>query len=134
MDMIKSHHSVHRLYYHLILVTKYRKKVIDDTISDYIKDMFISIGENYDISVVEFNHDEDHIHVLFSASPSTSLVKFINSFKSASSRMVKKSFPEVKHTLWKEMFWSRSYYLSTTGGATLDILQQYVQSQGEGDA
>ena len=70
---------------------------------------------------------------MFNANPSTALVKFINSYKSASSRLIKKEFPEIRKTLWKEYFWSRSYFLMTTGGVTLDILKKYVESQGRNE-
>jgi putative transposase len=57
--------------------------------------------------------------------------KFINAYKSASSRLIKKEFPEIKKYLWKESFWSRSYCLLTTGGAPIEIIKQYIESQGE---
>lgn len=61
------------------------------------------------------------------------MVKFINSYKPASSRLIKKEFPEIRRVLWKEYFWSRSYFLMTTGGVTLDILKKYVESQGKNE-
>lgn len=131
MTLRKSYHSVYSLNYHLVLVTKYRQKVITDDICEYIKELFTRIADNHGISMVELNHDSDHIHVLFSASPTTPLVKFINSFKSASSRKIKTQFPETKSKLWEEMFWSRSYYLSTCGEVSMDSVQQYIQNQGE---
>lgn len=93
--------------------------------------MFNDIGEKYGITITKFNHDTDHIHVLFTAKPITNLVGFINSYKSATSRIIKKEFPEVKEHLWKEMFWGRSYYLATAGGVTIDVLRKYVHSQGK---
>ena len=131
VSLRKSYHSVYSLNYHLILVTKYRQKVITDDICEYLKELFIKIADNHGISIMEFNHDVDHIHILFSASPTTSLSKFINSFKSASSRKVKTQFPETKAKLWEEMFWSRSYYLSTCGELSMDSVQRYIQNQGE---
>lgn len=128
--MNKSHHSVHDLNYHFILVTKYRAEVINDEMCHTLHEMFSHIGENYGITVQEFNHDSDHIHVLFSAKPTTQLVAFINSYKSATSRIVKTMFPHVKNNLWKEMFWSRSYYIATAGGVKLDMLQEYIKNQG----
>lgn len=73
----------------------------------------------------------DHIHVLFKAHPNSEISKFINAYKSASSRLIKKEFPEIKKYLWKEYFWSRSYCLLTTGGAPIEIIKQYIESQGE---
>ena len=114
----------------MILVVKYRKKVINNGIAKRLKEIFEYIGEKYKIRIIEFNHDNDHVHILFSSNPSSALVKFINSYKSASSRLIKKEFPEIRIKLWKEYFWSRSYFLVSTGGVTLDILKKYVESQG----
>lgn len=131
MGLRKSYHSVYSLNYHLILVTKYRQKVITDDIYEYLKELFIKIADNHGISMVKFNHDDDHIYVLFSASLTTPLRKFINSFKSASSRKIKTQFPETKTKLREEMFWSRSYYLSTCGELSMDSVQRYIQNQEE---
>ena len=131
MKLDDNNHSVFKLYYHLIMSTKYRRKVIDDEISDFLKMKFSSIGKKYHITLEEFNHDEDHIHVLFRANPNSELSKFINAYKSATSRLVKKDYPRIKEKLWKEMFWTRSYCLLTSGGVTIDIVRQYIETQGE---
>ena len=130
MDLETNLHSVFLLNYHLIMCVKYRNKVIDDVISERLKEIFSYIAPAYKITIVEWNHDEDHVHVLFRAHPKTELTKFINSYKSASSRLVKKEFPEIKKHLWKEMFWSRSFCLLTTGGVAVDIIRKYIETQG----
>jgi putative transposase len=130
MKLDNNNHSVFVLYYHLVLVVKYRRKVIDDTISDYAKDMFVRLGENYNISLVEWNHDIDHVHILFKAHPNSELSKFINAYKSASSRLIKKHFSQVKRKLWKEYFWSRSFCLLTTGGSPIEVIKKYIENQG----
>ena len=71
------------------------------------------------------------MHILFKAHPNTELSKFINAYKSASSRLIKKEFPEIKQQLWKEYFWSRSYCLFTTGGEPIEVIKRYIKSQGK---
>lgn len=132
MKLDSNNHSVFSLYYHLVLVVKYRREVFDDKISDYIKDMFIRISEKYNIHLEEWNHDKDHVHIMFRAEPNSAISKFINSYKSASSRLVKKEFPEIKSKLWKEYFWARSFCLITTGGVSIDILKEYIENQDKG--
>ncbi|WP_404407291.1 IS200/IS605 family transposase [Jeotgalibacillus malaysiensis] len=130
MNLDSNNHSVFLMYYHLVLVVKYRRKVIDDNISDYSKEKFISLGKKYNITLVEWNHDVDHVHILFKAHPNTELSKFINAYKSASSRLIKKEFPFVRKKLWKEMFWSRSFCLLTTGGSPIEVVKKYIENQG----
>ncbi|PFM54276.1 IS200/IS605 family transposase [Bacillus cereus] len=131
MKLDSNNHSVFLLYYHLVLVVKYRRNVFDDDISDYAKDMFVRLSGNYNITLVEWNHDVDHVHILFKAHPNTEMTKFINAYKSASSRLIKRDFPQVKKKLWKEMFWSRSFCLLTTGGSPIDVVKKYIENQGE---
>lgn len=131
MFLESNNHSVFSLNYHLILVVKYRRKVINDSISDRLKEIFEYIQVPYNVSVKEWNHDKDHIHVLFSAHPNSEISKFLNAYKSASSRLIKKEYPQIREKLWKEAFWSKSFCLITAGGAPLDVIRQYIESQGE---
>jgi putative transposase len=131
MKLDSNNHSVFLLYYHLILVVKYRRKVFDYDMSNYAKDMFIRLSESYNITLVEWNHDNDHVHIVFKSHPNTEITKFINAYKSASSRLIKRDFPQVKKKLWKEMFWSRSFCLLTTGGSPIDVVKRYIENQGE---
>lgn len=130
MKLDSNNHSVFLLHYHLVLVVKYRREVFTDEISDFAKDMFIEIGKKYNITLTEWNHDKDHIHILFKAHPNSELSKFINAYKSASSRLIKKNFPHIRKRLWKEIFWSRSFCLLTTGGAPIAVIKKYIESQG----
>ena len=131
MKLDTNMHSVFNLNYHLVLVVKYRRHVINDEISTRLKEIFERIGTDYHLTVDCWNHDQDHIHVLFKAHPKSELSKFINAYKSASSRLIKKEFPAIRQSLWKDHFWSRSFCLLTTGGAPLEIIQQYIKTQGE---
>ena len=112
-------HSVFLLYYHLILVIKYRKKVLTDPVSDRIREIFEYIAPKY------------HVHIMFRAHPKSELSKFINAYKSASSRLIKKEYPEIRQKLWKEMFWSQSFCLLSAGGAPIEVIRQYIETQGE---
>ena len=100
MEIDTNNRSVFSLHYHLVLVVKYRKRVINNEIPETIQEIFSNIAPNYYINVEEWNHDIDHVHVLFKANPKTDLVKFLNSFKSASSRIVKREYPHTREKLW----------------------------------
>jgi putative transposase len=131
VDLDNNNHSVFLMYYHLVLVVKYRRKVIDDDISFRLKEIFEYISPRYNISLQEWNHDKDHIHILFKAQPNSELSKFINAYKSASSRLIKKEYPQIRKYLWNEYFWSRSFCLLTTGSVPIEVIKRYIESQGE---
>ena len=131
MKLDTNAHSVFLLHYHLILVVKYRRQVFTDEISERAKEIFSYIAPSYKIELVEWNHDKDHVHILFKGQPKTEMSKFINAYKSASSRLLKKEFPIIRQKLWKEMFWSQSFCLLSSGGAPIDVVKQYIENQGQ---
>ena len=102
-EMDHNSHSVYLLYYHLVMVVKYRRKVIDDQISDRAKEIFEYIAPNYGIVLEEWNHDIDHVHVMFRAQPKTEISKFINAYKSASSRRIKKEYPKIRENFGRKL-------------------------------
>jgi len=105
------------MHYRLVLVVKYRRQVFNNELSDFAKEMFTEIGSKYNISLVEWNHDKDHIHILFKAHPNSELSKFINAYKSASSRLIKRDFPHI----------GKNYGKKCSGQEASAYLQQAVR-------
>lgn len=133
-ELDKGAHSVYSLNYHYICCVKYRRKIfIDNSIINRLKEINISIARKNDIEILNQETDQDHIHIVFKAQPTTELTKFINSLKGVSSRYLLKEFPRIKERLWNGHLWSPSYLLVTTGQVTLSQLKQYVESQGKKD-
>ena len=133
MKLDSNAHSVFLLHYHLVLVVKYRRQIFNDEISNRAREIFEYIAPNYNITTEEWNHDKDHVHILFRAHPNTEISRFINAYKSASSRLLKKEFPQIRQKLWEERFWSQSFCLLTTGGAPIKVIKKYIESQGQND-
>ena len=129
----KNAHSVYTLNYHFVQCVKFRREVLDfPEIIDELKARTYSICESYGIEVLAIETDLDHVHILFKAKPQTDLVKFINNWKSATSKVLRNRFgDQIKSRLWKGVFWSRSYCLITVGQTTLEQVRGYVDSQGE---
>ena len=131
----KNKHSVYALHYHLIICVKYRQKAFtNDKIIDRLKQISEDISEKFDVIVTNQETDIDHIHILLKCKPQTNLIKYINSLKGVTSRLLRQEFPELKKILWGEHFWSPSYCLITTGQVTLDKLKKYVESQGKNES
>lgn len=129
----KNAHSVYTLNYHLVQCIKYRRKVLDfPEIIDELKMRTKKIAESYGCETLAIEPDLDHVHILFKAKPQTDLLKFINNWKSATSKVLRSRFKKkIKNRLWKDTFWSGSYCLITTGQTTLDQVKKYVESQGK---
>ncbi len=130
-DLDKNRGSVFSLQYHLITSIKYRQKVfVEDKIVSATKEIVDKIAKDFDVEVLECECGNDHIHILFRAKPTLDMVKFINILKGHSSREIRKRFKDfLKDKLWGDNFWSPSYFLSTTGNVTIDILKEYIENQ-----
>lgn len=86
----------------------------------------------YNGSLTEGNHDKDHIHLLLDMPPTCKMDDFIGMLKNTLARNVKKRYGDyLEQYLYGSSFWSDSYYLSTTGGANLDTVKQYIEQQGQ---
>ncbi len=131
IELDSNNHAVFSLNYHLVFVVKYRKKVISKKILLRIREIAEYVGKNHNIVIKEMNGESDHIHFLLRTKPNCDLAKYINALKSASSRLIKKEFPEVREKLWKDAFWAQSYCLITIGGAPLSVLKTYIENQAK---
>ncbi|HXX06092.1 MAG TPA: IS200/IS605 family transposase [Candidatus Bathyarchaeia archaeon] len=129
-NLDKGSHSVYSLHYHFVQCVKYRRKALTNPeLIDFLKSKIYSISENFEVEVLDIECDEDHFHMIFTGKPTLQLSKYINAIKTITSREIRKRYPEVKELLWKDSFWSRSYFVATTGQVTLSVLKQYVENQ-----
>mgnify|MGYP003306494944 CR=1 FL=1 len=132
-NLNRNQHSVYILTYHLVLVIKYRRKVINEDIFDSLMVIFDNIGFKYGIVVKEANWEVDHIHILFEAKPSTNLVKFINSYKSASSRLIKKTVSSYKKKSFMEkcILENRLFYYNNWWSKYMKLFVSIFERQRE---
>jgi putative transposase len=123
-------HCVFNLHVHLVFVTQYRRGVFTSAILADLKDLFASVREDFEATLVEFDGEDDHVHLLVHYPPKVALSHLVNSLKGVSSRMIrKKDYPSVRSKLRGNMLWSPSYLAASCGGAPIEILRQYIESQ-----
>ena len=126
--------GVSRLYAHLVLVTKYRLDIMSPKMIEYLQQISVELCQKWQAECIEVNGEENHLHVVFRYAPQMQLSKFINNFKSVSSRKVRKKFEtELKQFYWdwSKGFWSDGYSIDSVGFAPLEVLKKYVQNQGK---
>lgn len=126
----KNRHASFLLQYHLVLVTKYRKPVLQASVDEFIKDYFKKYLSNNDCSIMEMESNLDHIHVLFEAPVTVNLTNLINGLKTVSARMVRQRFQnELSKYYWKPYFWSRFYFIVTVSERSTQMVREYIKHQ-----
>ncbi|MBE9007771.1 IS200/IS605 family transposase [Fortiea sp. LEGE XX443] len=126
----KGFRSVYSLTAHIVFVTKYRKKVINEPMLSRLADIFKDTCTKWECTLVEFNGEVDHVHLLIRYHPQIELSKFIANLKTVSSRLIRQEFESILSQVYtKPVLWTDSYFVASCGGVTVEQLKQYVQQQ-----
>ena len=129
-DLRRGRYVVYNLHVHLVFVAKYRRKVFTKEILDDMRGIFESVCTDFEAQLVEFDGEDDHVHLLVHYPPKVSISKLVNSLKGVSSRMIrKKNYPSIHEKLWGGALWSPSYFAGSCGGAPITIIRQYIEQQ-----
>lgn len=129
-DIRQGRHCVFNLHVHLVFVTKYRRGVFTKAILDDLRGIFASVCADFEAELVEFDGEDDHVHLLVNYPPKVAVSKLVNSLKGVSSLLIRrKEYPSIKKKLWGSALWSPSYFAGSCGGAPIEIIRQYIEQQ-----
>ena len=128
-EIYKNRHAAFNLHVHLVFITKYRKKVLGEVHHTYFSECVAEICKSFDAELKECNGEADHIHMLIQYPPTVQISKLVNNLKSVTSRRMRGDFIDLRDAYVKPVLWSRSYFAGSCGGASLDVIKQYIQNQ-----
>lgn len=131
MELNSNRHSVFRLQFNLVVVTKNRLKVINQQMNARLKELAHRIFEKcWGLKILEMEAQSDHVHILFESNPQTDLSKLVNNFKTVSSRMLRKEFSEyLGKFYYKPYLWANSYCILSVGEASMEVIKHYIENQ-----
>ena len=132
-DYLRKRHSVTRLVVHLVFTTKYRRRLFDGYMVEQLREAFESACEKLECELMEMDGEADHVHLLVSYPPKLSVSVLVNNLKSVSSRRIRILNTHIPRQSKSGALWSRSYFACSAGGATIETLREYVQSQATPD-
>jgi len=129
-DIRHGRHCVFQMHVHLVFVTKYRRGVFTKEVLDDLRDIFTGVCKDFEAGLVEFDGEEDHVHLLVNYKPKVAVSNLVNSLKGVSSRMIRqKQYPSIRKKLWGGALWSPSYFAGSCGGAPIAVIRQYIEQQ-----
>lgn len=118
------------MHVHLVFVTKYRREVFTKEILNDLHVIFAQTCLDFEADLVEFDAEDDHVHLLVNYPPKVAVSNLVNSLKGVSSRLVrKKNYPSIQKKLWGNALWSPSYFAGSCGGAPIAVIRQYIEQQ-----
>ena len=127
----KGYHCAYDTHYHIVFPVKYRKALLSDSVTKYIKEISKGLEERYEFEMEQIGCDADHIHLLTSFHPKYAIGDFVRLYKSITARQIFLKFPEVKKDLWGGEFWTDGYYFATVSGkGDRKVIEKYIEKQG----
>lgn len=132
MELTHLSHCLYHCEYHIVITTKFRKKIFNEGIFSYFDIKLAEISEHYPlIQFKQVNHDKDHLHLLVSIPPTMRVGQAVAIIKQNTARELKQKFPFLKQTYWgTEAVWSEGYFTSTVG-IDATIIKKYIENQGK---
>ena len=129
-DIRHGRHCVFLMHVHLVFVTKYRREVFTKKILEDLHSIFKNVCIDFKAELIEFDGEDDHVHLLVNYPPKVAVSKLVNSLKGVSSYLIrKKKYPSICKKLWGGALWSPSYFAGSCGGAPIAVIRQYIEQQ-----
>lgn len=125
----KTSHSVYDLKYHLVWITKYRKKVLTGQVAEKVRELIREICKSNDIEIIKGHVSADHVHLFVSIPPHISISNAMQSLKGKTSRKILANFKDMQRQFWGRHFWARGYFASSSGNITDEMVMQYIENQ-----
>ncbi len=128
----KSSHTVFNIQLHISWITKYRYKVLTKEVGQRAKELIRRICNEENVEILSGAVSPDHVHILVSINPSTSVSNLVKYIKGKTSRKLQMEFPELRKKYWGQHLWARGYFVVSVGNVTKQMLQEYIEHHFEG--
>lgn len=131
MDYRYGSHTVFKIQYHFVFVTKYRYKVLKGDVGLQVRELIRQTCEAFEIEILKGVVSQDHVHILVSAPPDLAPSEIMRRIKGRSATKLFESFPDLRKRYWGRHFWARGYFCATSGELTEEMIKQYLEHHFE---
>lgn len=123
---------IYSLQYHVVWCVKYRRKVITEQIEKSLFEILTKIAQDNNFSILEYNTNKDHVHLLIDCSPQNYIPSMLKALKGVSARLLMKQYGnELRKQLWGGHLWNPSYFIATVSENTEQQVRDYIKRQKE---
>ncbi len=125
----KTSHAVYDLKYHVVWITKYRKKVLYGQVAERLRDLIRELCKARDVDIITGSISKDHVHLFLSVPPFLSVSKLMQSLKGKTSYKLLSEYKELSKQFWGRHIWGRGYFAASSGNVTDEVIMQYIATQ-----
>ncbi|MEM9895832.1 MAG: IS200/IS605 family transposase [Bacteroidota bacterium] len=125
----KGSHTLYDLKYHLVWITKYRKKVLVGAVAERVRELIREICKVNEVEIIKGHVSQDHIHLFVSVPPKLSLSKLMQYLKGKTSHKLLFEFKHLQRQFWGKHIWARGYFAVSSGNVTDEVIMKYIENQ-----
>ena len=125
----KSSHSTYDCKYHVVWITKYRKKVLSGIVAERVRDLIRQICKEHEVEILKGHISTDHIHLFISVPPHLAISKLVQYLKGKSSYKLMQENKAIQKMFWGKHLWGRGYFVATSGNITDEVIMDYIENQ-----
>jgi len=127
----KTTHTTYDCKYHLVWLTKYRKKVMTGIIAERAREIIRGVCKENEVEIIKGHISKDHVHLFVSVPPHLSISKLVQYLKGKSSYKMLQENRELSKIFWGRHLWARGYFVATSGNITDEMIMEYIENQDD---
>ena len=125
----KTSHSLYDCKYHIVWITKYRKKVLSGLVAERVRELIRQICKEHDVEIIKGHVSKDHVHLFVTVPPQMAISKLVQYLKGKSSYKLMQENQQISKEFWGRHMWGRGYFVATSGNVTDEIIMEYIKNQ-----
>ena len=129
----KTSHSTYDCKYHIVWITKYRKRILSGLIAERVRELLRGICKEHEVEIIKGHVSQDHIHMFVSVPPHLAISKLVQYLKVKSSYKMLQENSQLSKLFWGRHLWARGYFVATSGNITDEMIMQYIENQSENE-
>lgn len=129
----KTSHTTYDCKYHIVFITKYRKKLLVGLLGERIREMIRGICKEHEVEIIRGHVSKDHVHLIVLVPPHLAISKLVQYIKGKSSYKIMQENKQISKIYWGRHFWARGYFVATTGNITDEMIIDYIENQEKGE-
>ena len=129
----KTSHTTYDCKYHIVWITKYRKKVLSDQVGIRVRELVIEVCKRNNVEILRGHVSRDHVHLFVSVPPHLAVSKLVQYLKGKSSYKLMQENKQLSKLFWGRHVWARGYFVSTSGNITDEVILEYIKNQDDNE-
>lgn len=130
----KTSHTTYDCKYHIVWITKYRKKVLVGVVAERVRELIRGICKEHEVEIMKGHVSKEHVHLFVSVPPHLAISKLVQYLKGKNSYKLLSENKDLSKLFWGRHLWGRGYFVATSGNITDEVIMEYIKNQDNNES